>query len=713
MPNVLKPDFTLLFESAPDLYLVLSPALDIVAASDAYLHATLVQRDKVIGRPLFEVFPDNPNDPAADGVRNLRLSLEYVMRHRTTNTMAVQKYDVRNSEGVFEERFWSCVNTPVLDGNGELHAIIHRAEDVTEYIRLKHDQQALQSHATRMESEIYLRAQEVQKANQQLAEAAEKLRAGNEEIAHKNVELEQASRTKSEFLANMSHELRTPLNSVIGFADVLAAGLGGALTPKQLDYVSHISQSGKHLLALINDILDLSKVEAGKMELDLSELDTSAVLDSCLTILKEKASLRRVQFDLHVSPGLDRIQADERKLKQILYNLLSNAIKFSREATQVRISAKRVPRKQVGQLDTGRPHRALAIAPGDFDEFLELSIADQGIGISQTGLDKLFEPFTQVDSSLSRKFEGTGLGLVMVTRLVELHEGSLGVSSEEGEGACFTVWLPMRCEKVVTSEPAASTTTVPPGTRPGPGRVLLIEDDDKAAEIIALHLESEGLHTVRVSTAEEGLALARKQSFNLIALDILLPGMDGWEFLAWIKEHPETAELPVVIISIVADKNRGLSLGASSVLQKPISRQVLCNALDGLGLRHLLDRKLNVLIVDDDPRSAEITASYLEQADCVAMRAYSGKDGVANALRLTPDLIVLDLMMPGMSGFEVVDILKGDERTARIPILVLTAKEIVQADRDVLSGHVMQILEKSEFDHDRFIGEVRRALGVM
>ncbi|HWV17701.1 MAG TPA: response regulator [Rhodocyclaceae bacterium] len=546
---------------------------------------------------------------------------------------------------------------------------------------------------------------------------AEQLRVGSEEIARKNVELEQASKAKSEFLANMSHELRTPLNSIIGFADVLKAGLGGELSGKQLDYLSHISGSGQHLLALINDILDLSKVEAGKMELDLSEVDISAVLESSLGILREKAALRRIELGLELAPDLGALRVDERRVKQILFNLLSNAIKFSDDATRITVAARRVPIAEVGKLDTRQPHRALPLPPGDYREFVELQVRDQGIGISQAGVDRLFQPFTQVDSGLSRRFEGTGLGLVMVMRLAELHGGSVGVSSQEGEGTTFSVWLPLRegpasGQAPVAVMPGTQRQASSPALTTGESNwALVVEDDDQAAELICLQLEGEGFQVERVSTAEAGLALARQKKFALVTLDILLPGMDGWEFLAKIKESPETANLPVVIISIVADSNRGLSLGASAILQKPISHQMLADALDSLGLQHEANEKLNVLVIDDDPRSVDIIADYLQLSGCSAIRTYGGKDGVAAALRTKPDLIVLDLMMPDMSGFEVVEVLKSDRRTARIPVLVVTAKQIVEADRHALNGNVMQIIEKSEFNHGRFVSEVRRVMG--
>lgn len=711
MSGELPPDFQALFESAPDPYMVLSPTFKIVATSNAYLNATLQRRDEVIGRGLFEVFPDNPDDPAADGVRNLRLSLEQVLLHKKTNAMAVQKYDVRNAQGHFEERFWSPVNMPVFDANGNVAWILHRAVDVTEIFRLKQTQEALESQAARMEDEIMRRAQDIQKTNQELAAAAEQLRANNDEIASKNAQLEQASRTKSEFLANMSHELRTPLNSIIGFSDVLKAGLGGVMNQKQSEYLAHISQSGQHLLALINDILDLSKVEAGKMELDLTESDIRALLDASLYILREKSISRRIETVFDIAPDLQQVQVDERKFKQILFNLVSNAIKFSKPGTQVQIAARRVPRSEVGRPDIGRAYRVLPTSVGDFKEFLELSVSDQGIGISHEGLNELFRPFTQVDSSLSRRFEGTGLGLVMVMRLTELHQGGLSVSSKENEGTRFTVWLPLR-EDVVSAPPKAIDVASPAAQpQTAPGRVLIIEDDDQAAELVEMQLKGEGLRVERVKSAEEGLALARKKWFAFVALDITLQGMDGWEFLSRIKDYPETAGLPVVIISIDVDRNKGLSLGASAILQKPISQQMLYDALDSLGLRQSKGQNLKVLVVDDDPRSVEIISESLLSAGCTAIRAYGGMEGVDAAQRTAPDLIVMDLMMPGVSGFEVVERLKGDPRTARIPILVITAKQIEQADRDTLNGHVMKILEKSELSQGRFISEVRRVMG--
>ena len=263
-------------------------------------------------------------------------------------------------------------------------------------------------------------------------------------LQQKNIELEAASRMKSEFLANMSHELRTPLNAIIGFSEVLRDGLVGDMTDQQREFISDICGSGKHLLSLINDILDLSKVEAGKMTLDLEPVEVSSFLENSLSIIREKASTRRIRMVMDEAPDVGTIQADARKVKQILYNLLSNAVKFTTEGGEVTLKACRVPRAVVGAPSGAWHCRSVALADNEFSEFLEVSVTDSGIGISGDGLERLFQPFSQVDSGLARKFEGTGLGLAMVKLLAELHGGTVAVASAVGRGSRFTVWLPVR-----------------------------------------------------------------------------------------------------------------------------------------------------------------------------------------------------------------------------------------------------------------------------
>jgi PAS domain S-box-containing protein len=529
-------------------------------------------------------------------------------------------------------------------------------------------------------------------------------------LQQKNAELEDASRMKSEFLANMSHELRTPLNAIIGFSEVLRDGLMGEMTEKQRGFIGDIFGSGKHLLALINDILDLSKVEAGKMVLDLEPVQVSSLCANSLSIIREKAGTRQIRLTTDADDALGSIQADPRKVKQILYNLLSNAVKFSSEGGQVTLQASRVPRADVGRLSGSSTGRSFPVADTTFTEFLKISVIDNGIGISQEGMAHLFRPFSQIDSGLARKFEGTGLGLAMVKLLAELHGGTVAVESTVGEGSCFTVWLPLRdpAEEALT----AVSSVVPHLDLPeGPRTALVVEDDYKSAELIRVQLEAEGFTVLHAASAEAALVLAVQQPLSLITLDIMLPHMDGWEFLGRLKRVPALSRIPVVIISIVADRNKGFALGAAAVMQKPISRQELYESLVDLGLFPVSQGKvLKVLVVDDDPKAVELIAVRMLGLAGTVLRAYGGQEAIDMAQQERPDLIVLDLMMPEVNGFDVVEALKEHPDTAHIPILVVTAKQITAEDRAKLNGYVSTIMEKAGFDSDRFTAEVRRAM---
>jgi PAS domain S-box-containing protein len=530
-------------------------------------------------------------------------------------------------------------------------------------------------------------------------------------LQQKNVELEEASRMKSEFLANMSHELRTPLNAIIGFSEVLADGLMGKMTDQQRAGVANIFSSGKHLLSLINDILDLSKVEAGKMTLDLEPVQVSSLFANSLSIIKEKAAARRIRLHMDAAEELGSIQADARKVKQIVYNLLSNAVKFTHEGGQVTLRADRVPRAEVCRLSGSWTGRLFPLADNEFAEFLKISVGDNGIGISPEGLGHLFKPFSQIESGLARKFEGTGLGLAMVKLLAELHGGAVAVESAVGEGSRFTVWLPVGVPEegalTLARAPAGPRIEVPMGSR----TALVVEDDVKSADLIRVQLEAEGFTVLHAASAEAALELAVQQPLSLITLDILLPNMDGWEFFSRLKQVPALRRVPVVIISIVADANKGFALGAAAVMQKPISRQELCESLVDLGLLPFSQgQKLTVLIVDDDPKAVELIAVRIVDVASTVLRAYGGREAIETARRELPDVIVLDLMMAEMSGFDVVGALSEQPDTARIPILVVTAKDITAEDRARLHGPVTRIMEKAGFNAARFMAEVRRAL---
>jgi PAS domain S-box-containing protein len=528
-------------------------------------------------------------------------------------------------------------------------------------------------------------------------------------LQEQNAELEQASRMKSEFLANMSHELRTPLNAIMGFSEMLKDGMLGEMTAQQRGFIGNIFSSGQHLLALINDILDLSKVEAGKMTLDLEPVEIASLFAYSLSIIRDKAALRHIRLTLEASDALGSISVDPRKVKQIVYNFLSNAVKFTEEGGQVTLHASRVPLSAVGKPSGTWPGlRAFPLTNSEFAEFLKISVTDSGIGISEDALPHLFQPFSQIDSGLARRFEGTGLGLAMVKSLAELHGGVVAVESGEGAGSCFTVWLPLR------ETEDRSLTPSPPVRRiigmPGAPVALIVEDDLKSADLIRVQLEAEGFAVLHATTGEAALRLATQQPLSLITLDIMLPNMDGWEFLGRLKQVPSLTQIPVVIISIVAERTKGLALGASAVMQKPMSRQELSDSLARLGLLPAAaERTFRVLVVDDDPQAVDLVAVHAESLGATVLRAYGGRSAIDLARTELPDLIMLDLMMPDIDGFDVVEALAAHAATARIPILIVTAKQITAEDRIALEAGVATIIDKAELTQARFMSEVRRA----
>ncbi|MDA8432278.1 MAG: PAS domain S-box protein, partial [Nitrospiraceae bacterium] len=450
---------------------------------------------------------------------------------------------------------------------------------------------------------------------------SEQLQLRGEEIARTNALLEKANRMKSEFLANMSHELRTPLNAIIGFSEMLKDGLLGPLTDKQRGHISDIFSSGQHLLDLINDILDLSKIEAGKMSLDLGAVNVPEMLGNALSVVRDRSNAGKVTLSLQVGKGIDSCYLDGRKFKQIVYNLLSNAVKFTPPGGSVSVTASKTPPAE---------HAG---------EFLEISVSDTGIGISDDDVEKLFQPFEQLDSSMARRYEGTGLGLVMVKKLTELHGGSVEVRSEEGKGSTFVARLPFRTaayqdggnipECVIHDLPAALT-------------ALIIEDDDPSADLLKAQLEDIGFTATRARTAMEGIEALRAMTPDLITLDILLPDTDGWEVLSRLKEDPGLAAIPVVIVSIMAEEKKGLSLGAAKVIEKPVKKdQLLAAVAEVIFAPGKTKAGGKVLVVDDDVTAVEVAASYLGGGDFDVLRAYGGHDAVEIALKESPDLIVL------------------------------------------------------------------------
>jgi DNA-binding response OmpR family regulator len=536
--------------------------------------------------------------------------------------------------------------------------------------------------------------------NRDLEHAVHALEERQAEVDEKNRQLEEASRLKSEFLSNMSHELRTPLNAIIGFSDVLAGGITGALSPKQQTCIGHVLASGRHLLGLINDILDLSKVEAGQMHLGLENIDANAVLRTCLSIVQDGAARRGIGLEFIPCPELERAQVDLRKFRQMVYNLLSNAVKFSQEGGCVSLSLHRARRAAVADVaEPGWAGRMLPLPDSPCDDFLEVRVRDCGEGIAANDMPLLFQTFRQLDASSSREHEGSGLGLALVSRLAQLHGGTVGLRSAPGLGSQFSIWLPVR-------DDAAALALAPAGAA---RRVLVIEDDVHAAQLLQVHLESIGFVVSSAHDATSALALARQEAPDLITLDLLLPDASGWAVLDEIKSNPRLESVPVVIVSIVADEMKACVLGAAQLLQKPVSHQSLRDAVYALGLGN--DRELapTVVIIDDAATTARLSADLA--ALNYKVRCYTDGAAALAAMRgMTADLLIIGLMLSDISGFEVIEAMRADGAGAQMPILMLSDRSIREEDKRRMSGQVLRIMEKGSFNRGQFLFEVGRAL---
>ncbi|HTV25016.1 MAG TPA: ATP-binding protein [Polyangiaceae bacterium] len=593
-------DYRRLFESVPGLYLVLDLELRIIAVSDAYLEATLTVREQIIGRDIFDVFPDNPDDPAAAGVQNLRTSLEHVKAQRVPDSMPVQRYDVRRPDsegGGFEQKYWSCVNCPVVAGDGALEYIIHRAEDVTEFMRLKQrgtetEQQTLElkQQAERMETEVIQRSLQV-------AETSRQLKGANLELARMNEKTRELDRLKTEFFANVSHELRTPLALILGPTKKLCDALD---TPAPIRHdLEVVVRNARLLLRHVNDLLDISKLEAGKMSLERLRIDVADFVRLCAAHFETVADERDIRYLVQADGKLDA-WVDPEKLQGVLLNLLSNAFKFTPSGGVVRCSLRREP----------GPPATLAI-----------EVADAGPGIPPEQREAVFERFRQLEGGATRRVGGTGLGLAIAREFTELHGGTLRVEAAAEGGASFQVRLPLGAVQGNAAEDAAGApaeagasqrpaaeggvdrgvnldsvrrfallndaalahvdsvapTLVPgdeapvPNVAPTAPLVLVVEDNPEMSQFIATSLKS----NYRVARAWDGRA-GFEQAIALrpavVVTDVMMPEMDGEDLVRAIRQRPELATTQVLLLTAKADEAfrvRMLRHGAQDVLVKP------------------------------------------------------------------------------------------------------------------------------------------------
>jgi PAS domain S-box-containing protein len=938
--STLRPDFQVLFESAPGLYLVLTPNLKIVAVSDAYLRATMTRRARILGKGIFEVFPDNPNDPSATGVRNLRTSLERVLQNGVSDTMAIQKYDIRKpgaEGGGFEERHWSPFNTPVFGPDKHVAYIIHRVEDVTEFVRLKQqriDQQKhteeLRAHAGQLEAEARLRGTEAQETTRRLAAAnresanlaiesarareeldkffnlsfdmlciagtdgffkqlnpgwqkklgysieeltaapfidfvhpddreatiqeVEKLSVGIDTISFENryrckdgsyrhlswnatsfverqliyaigrdvtnlkqteealrrseerfrlmvenvvdyailtldtdghvrtwnagaerikgyraeeiigkhfsqfypradveagkpqLELEvaakegrlidegwrvrkdgstfwanvvitalrdnqgnlrgyakltrdmtqsklaqeamsqakeaaeQSNKFKDQFLSTMSHELRTPLNAVLGFSDLLNDESYGALNDRQRRYVNHIQTGGKHLLRLINDILDLSRIEAGRLQLAIENVAVNSCMSEAVDCLRPLSDKKSQTVSVKSSSNLS-VRADATRLKQILMNLLGNAVKFTPASGKIEVAA-----HQIG-------------------EVVRMEVRDTGPGIPLEEQDRIFQAFQRLQQS--KTTEGTGLGLAITKRLVELQGGNLGIESQPGNGSCFYFTLPL----VPTFVPK-EVHPLELKSRAGDSQeILVVEDDSAAAHVIQSHLNSAGYDPILCADPQRALELAAEMQPSAITLDVIMKPVGGWEILTNLKSDPRTSAIPVIIVSIVDQPSTGALLGADEYIVKPVDKRTLLSALDRcLNKRESITTVRPILIVEDDTPTREFLAEFLCQRGYIVATAADGAEARASVAASLPELVILDLILPHVSGLQLLAEWRSNSRTSELPVFVLTSKDLTPQEKDHIRTSAATLFQKHESWQDALLKQLLRAV---
>jgi signal transduction histidine kinase/DNA-binding response OmpR family regulator len=505
------------------------------------------------------------------------------------------------------------------------------------------------------------------------------------QLEQQSAELEVASQHKSEFLASMSHELRTPLNAIIGFSEVLLERMFGELNERQDDYLRDILSSGKHLLELLNDILDLSKIEAGQMDLNRSEFAVRESLEYCLSMVRERALKQRILLGLDVAPEVGLLNADRLRFRQVVLNLLSNAVKFTPEG---------------GQVDVRAFIR---------DQDLVVLVADTGVGVPAEDRERIFDSFQQ-GTRLSGQAEGTGLGLTLTKRILELHGGRIWVDSEAGKGSTFGFALPVGSEEPamqpVPEVGLDSGVTTEPASGPGP-TVVVVEDDRRSFDLLRVYLEAAGARVVGARDGQEGLDTVRRLSPAGVVLDILLPGIDGWDVLAQLKADPATAAIPVVVVSMLDERGHGFALGAAEYLVKPVGKEQLLAALYRAAA--MPEQKHTVVAIDDDPLAIELVKASLEPEGWTVLGAATGQEGLALIREQQPSAVLLDLLMPGMDGFEVVEALRADPETKSLPVVILTSKSMTQQDKERLRGRITYVARKTEFNLSGLAGLLRWA----
>ncbi len=522
-------------------------------------------------------------------------------------------------------------------------------------------------------------------------------RRAEEEVAKAKEASETANKTKSLFLANMSHELRTPLNAILGYSEMLQEEAVDRDLPEFGGDLEKINSAGKHLLTLINDILDLSKIEAGKMELFLESFDVAGMVNEVACTFQPMVETNANTLYVELAPDIGAMYADQIKVRQALFNLLSNAVKFTQNGSIT--------------LEAGREQM-------NGEDWVEFRITDTGIGLSADQIVKLFQDFTQADASTTRKFGGTGLGLALTRRFCQMMGGDVTVHSTPGEGCVFTIKIPAHVSDALPELASVQGEVVAGNANCGADEngvpltsgatcILVIDDDVNQRELMQRFLTAEGFNVRAAGSGEEGLRLARQIKPVAITLDVMMPGMDGWSVLSSLKSDLALRDIPVIMVTMVDDPDRGFTLGAADYATKPIDRRRLAQILR----KHTCDSPpCPVLLVEDDPPTRALTRKMLEKEGWKVSEAANGREALESMERERPRLILLDLMMPEMDGFEFAERVRRHPEWHSIPIVVMTAMDLTNDDRQRLNGYVESIIRKAGDSRESLLNQVRDLL---